>query len=155
VLVAAGLPDHRWSDVVRRYGDEEDAAIARGDLDAAVEANLRMWVDGPDRAPEQVDPEVRRLVGEMQRRAFELQVPMSDDVQDDLLVADVGTRFAEIRVPVLVIVGGEDVSDMHEIADRILSGIPGATKVVLSGTAHVPGLEVPVAFDDLVLPFLA
>ncbi len=51
VLVGTGLPGYAWSDTVRRYSEEENAAIARGDLDAAVEANLRMWVDGPNRSP--------------------------------------------------------------------------------------------------------
>jgi 3-oxoadipate enol-lactonase len=71
VLVGTGLPGHAWSDTVRKYGEEEDAAVARGDLDAAVEANLRMWVDGPNRSPDEVDASVRRFVGEMQRRALD------------------------------------------------------------------------------------
>ncbi|HEU4354007.1 MAG TPA: alpha/beta hydrolase [Actinomycetota bacterium] len=154
VLVAAGLPDHRWSDVILNYGEEEDAAVARGDLDAAVEANLRMWVDGPNRTPDEVDPGVRSFVGEMQRRALELQAPVWEESEEELLVPDVGTRFVEIRVPALVMVGSEDVSDMHEIADRLTSGISDATKLVMTGTAHVPSLEVPDDFDELVLPFL-
>lgn len=154
VLVAAGLPDHRWSDVVRNYGEEEDAAVARGDLDAAVEANLRMWVDGPNRAPDEVDPDVRSFVGEMQRDALDLQVPVWEESEEELLVPDVGTRFVEIRVPVLVMVGSKDVSDMHEIADRLAAGISDARKSVIAGTAHVPSLEVPDDFDELVLPFL-
>lgn len=37
VLVGPGLPDHEWSRAVRDYGAAEDAAIERGDLDAAAE----------------------------------------------------------------------------------------------------------------------
>ena len=33
---------------------------------------MRMWVDGPSRSPDEVDPDVRRKVAEMQRRAIEL-----------------------------------------------------------------------------------
>jgi 3-oxoadipate enol-lactonase len=128
VLVGVGLPDHSWSDTVRRYGEEEDAAVARGDLDAAVEANLRMWVDGPNRRPHEVDASVRSFVGEMQRRALELQAPLWEEVQEELLVPDVGSRFVELRVPALVVVGSEDVSDIHAIADRLASGFRARAK---------------------------
>jgi pimeloyl-ACP methyl ester carboxylesterase len=132
VLVGVGLPGYAWSDTVRTYGEEEDAAVARGDLQAAVEANLRMWVDGPNRRPEEVDPSVRSFVGEMQRHALELQAPLWEEVQEELLVPDVGSRYVELRIPTLVLVGSEDVSDIHEIADRLVSGIPGARKVVIA-----------------------
>src|SRR6266540_6977466 len=155
VLVGPGLPGHAWSETVRRYGEEEDAAVARGDLEAAVEANLRMWVDGPNRRPDEVDPSVRSFVGEMQRRALELQAPLWEEVQDELLVPDVGSRYAEVGVPTLVLVGSEDVSDMHEIADRLTSGIPSARKVVIARTAHVPSIECPEDFNRLVLAFLS
>jgi 3-oxoadipate enol-lactonase len=63
VLVGPGLPGHAWSDTVRSYSEQEDDAVARGDLDAAVEVNLRMWVDGPNRRPDEVDPSVRSFSG--------------------------------------------------------------------------------------------
>ena len=53
---------------------EEAAALERGDLDAAVEANLRAWVDGPHRAASDVDASMRAFVGQMQRAAFEKPV---------------------------------------------------------------------------------
>jgi len=42
-VVGAGLPDHAWSQEVTSFFADEEAALERGDLDAAVEANLRMW----------------------------------------------------------------------------------------------------------------
>jgi 3-oxoadipate enol-lactonase len=62
VLVDATLPGFAWSDRVRAFGADEEAALERGDLDAAVEADLRMWVDGPRRPPAVVDAAVRELV---------------------------------------------------------------------------------------------
>ena len=154
VLVGASLPDHEWSDAVSSYADEEEAALKRGDLDGAVEASLRMWVDGPQRGPNEVDPAIRSFVAEMQRRAFELQLPVGEDAEDELLVPDLGSRFVELRVPTLVLVGSEDVSDMHAIAERLASGIPGARKAEIPGAAHVPSIERPEEFDRLVLGFL-
>jgi 3-oxoadipate enol-lactonase len=155
VVVGTALPGHAWSATVQRYGEEEDAAIARGDLDAAVEANLRMWVDGPSRRADDIDPALRQFVGEMQRRAFELQAPVWEEAEEELLVPDVGTRYMEVRVPTLVVVGSEDVSDIREMGRRLASGIPGARLATIEGTAHVPSLERPQEFTELVLSFLS
>jgi 3-oxoadipate enol-lactonase len=155
VLVDAGLPGHEWSAEVRAYGDAEDEAVRRGDLDGATELNLRMWVDGPGRSPKDVEPRVREAVREMQRAALELQAPAWDELDEDLLVPDVAERLADVRAPTLVLVGAEDVGDMHAIASRFVAEIPGARKATIPGAAHVPGLERPADFDALVLAFLA
>jgi hypothetical protein len=59
VLAGSGLPDHEWSQAVRDHSAAEDAAVARGDLDAAADLNVRFWVDGPLHDPAQVDASVR------------------------------------------------------------------------------------------------
>jgi 3-oxoadipate enol-lactonase len=152
VLVAPGLPGHEWSQELRDAWAEEEAAFEAGDLDAAVEASLRTWVDGPRRRPEDVDPQVRARVGEMQRRAYELAVGVEDE--EELLVDDLAQKLGEIQVPTLVLVGEEDQPDMHAIAERLEREIPGARRATIAATAHVPSLERPREFDELVLPFL-
>jgi 3-oxoadipate enol-lactonase len=154
VLVGSGVRGHDWSDYVTRAWAEEEAAFERGDLDEAVEVNLRTWVDGPHRAPGAVDPEVRRKVGEMQRRALELYVEGGADAEEEALVLDIGDRLGDISVPTLAIVGEHDVQDVHAVADRLEREI-GATRVTIAGAAHLPNLEKPRAFDELVLGFLA
>jgi pimeloyl-ACP methyl ester carboxylesterase len=69
-------------------------------------------------------------------------------------VPDVGSRYIELRVPTLVLVGREDVSDILAIAEQLASGIPGAREGKIPGAAHVPSLERPEEFDQLVLTFL-
>jgi 3-oxoadipate enol-lactonase len=155
VLEDAGLPGHDWAEAVRAYGVAEDEAVAHGDLEAATEANLRMWVDGPRRMPADVAPGVRAAVGEMQRRAFELQAPHWAHLDEALLVPDIAERLGEVRAPTLALVGAEDVEDMHALAERFASEIPGARRATIAGAAHLPNLEQPAAFDELVLEFLA
>jgi 3-oxoadipate enol-lactonase len=152
VLVAPGLPGHEWSQEMRDAWAEEEAAFDARDLDAAVEASLRTWVDGPRRRPEDVDPQVRARVGEMQRRAYELAVGVEDE--EELLVDDLAQKLDGIQVPTLVLVGEEDQPDMHAIAERLEREIPGARRATIAATAHVPSLERPREFDKLVLPFL-
>jgi 3-oxoadipate enol-lactonase len=154
VLVAPGLPGHDWSSEIKAAWDEEEAALEAGDVDEAVEVNLRTWVDGPRRRPEDVDATVRRRVGEMQRRAFELQLPVAEEAEEELLVSDLAERLGEIRVPTLVVVGEEDTPDMQVIADRLVREIPAARRATIANAAHVPTMERPQEFDELVLPFL-
>ena len=45
--------------------------------------------------------------------------------------------------------------EMHEIADRLETEIPNTRRAVIEGTAHVPSMERPPEFDELVLGFLA
>ncbi|HUK93740.1 MAG TPA: alpha/beta fold hydrolase [Gaiellaceae bacterium] len=154
VLVGSGLPGHDWSDEMEATWAEEEAAFEAGDLDTAVEINLRVWVDGPNRRPEDVDPAVRSAVAEMQRRAFELQLPFEETADEELLVPDLADRLPEIAAPTLAVVGEEDVPDMQAIGDRLAAEIPGATRAAIANAAHVPNLERPAEFDELVLPFL-
>jgi 3-oxoadipate enol-lactonase len=155
VVVGSGLPGLDWSEDVRAYGQAEDAAVLRGDLDEATELNLRMWVDGPRREPADVDPGVREAVREMQKRALELQAPFWAELDEKRLVEDVGGRLGEIGVPTLVLVGQEDVADIHAAAERLVREIPGARSATIARTAHVPHLERPADFDALVLDFLS
>ncbi len=155
VLVGSGVRGHDWSDYVTQAWAVEEAALARGDLDAAVEGNLRAWIDGPDRDPEAVDPDVRQKVGEMQRRGFELWLDGADEAEEEPLVSDVRERLGEISVPTLVLVGEHDVSDVHVVAERLEREIPGSRRVTVEGAGHLVNLERPEVFEDLVLEFLA
>jgi pimeloyl-ACP methyl ester carboxylesterase len=154
VLVGAGLPGWAWSEEVEAYGAAEDEAVSRGDLDAATELNLRIWVDGPVRTPADVDPGVRAAVGAMERRALELQAPHWETVTEEPLVSDLADRLGQVRARTLVLVGEHDVSDVHRLADLLAGSIPDARSAPIPGAAHVPNLEQPEAFDALVLPFL-
>ena len=155
VLSGPNLPDHEWSQPVREYGKAEDAAIEAGDLDAASEINVRFWVDGVGRTSDEVDAGVRSRVHEMQRRALELQVEAGDAAEEHLLADDLDRRLAEIAVPTMVLVGEHDVADMHAIAVRIASVVPGARLERIADTAHLPSMERPAEFDRLALGFLS
>jgi 3-oxoadipate enol-lactonase len=147
VLVGPGLPGHEWSAEVRAFGAEEEEALERGDLDAAVDANVRLWL------ADDADPEVRALVAEMQRNAFVLQ--QGHDYKDVPLVPPASERLAEVRAPTLVVTGDEDVRDIHEIADKLVAEIPGAERATIAGAGHLPSLERPDEFDRVVLAFLS
>lgn len=151
VLCPPVLPGREWSERVRRGWQEEEEAYEAGDLDRAAEVNVELWVDGPNRGPDEVDPEVRDLARTMQRRAYELPEP--DPPPEPAPDPDV--RLADVSMPTLVVVGDEDVEDFLAMADAAAAGIPGAQKVVVEGAAHVIALEKPQEFNAALLAFLA
>jgi pimeloyl-ACP methyl ester carboxylesterase len=67
---------------------------------------------------------------------------------------DFRDRLGEIKVPVLLIWGSEDNLVPVEDADEFERLIPNARKVILDDTGHVPMLERPGTFNDLVIEFL-
>jgi 3-oxoadipate enol-lactonase len=154
VLVGPGIDDHDWSDEVQRFGVEEEAALERGDLDAAVRANLDLWLAGPRRSLEDIDPALRELVAEMQLQAFR-QTKGHEDLRAARLDPPASERLTDIGVPTLVVTGDEDVADIHQIADRLARDIPEAERAHISDAAHLPNLERPEEFDRIVLGFLA
>jgi len=153
VLVGPGLDGHDWSPEVRELGKAEKAALERGDIDAAVEANLKLWLAGPRRALDDMDPELRALGAEMQRDAFLLQHGHNEPPMSPL-EPPASTRLGDVRPPTLVLTGDEDVHDIHEIADKLAAEIPGAERATIAGAAHLPSLERPEEFNRIVLAFL-
>ncbi|MDQ3875284.1 MAG: alpha/beta hydrolase [Actinomycetota bacterium] len=159
VLAPPGNLRGERSEELRRVDEAEEAAVARGDLDEAVRLNLDLWVAGPRRSIEEVDGEVVRRVGEMQRRAFAVQVPAFEQdpppTHQRRLEGRLAGYLREIQAPTLVIVGVEDVRDILDAADELEGAVPGARKVALPASAHLPNMERPAEFNELVIGFLA
>lgn len=63
-------------------------------------------------------------------------------------------RLGEIRVSMLIMIRDEDVADFLKIADILTAGITSAKKVVIPGVAHLPNMEKPQEFDQIVVDFL-
>lgn len=148
VLLAPALPGHEWSSAFGDFAAREEEALARGDLDEAVELNLRMWVDGPARGAAESDPGIRSLVADMQRRAFELQ--LADELADEEIDPPVSARLGALRTPALVMVGDRDVEDFERIAGRLAAELPAATLRRVPGAGHLLALERPKAVAEAI-----
>jgi pimeloyl-ACP methyl ester carboxylesterase len=83
VLLDAGLPDHEPSDELEQYALQEERLLEAGDVDAAVELNLRFWC-----------PEVADRVRPMVAGALEWEGDAPEAI-------DLGA----VRAPTLVAVG--------------------------------------------------
>lgn len=152
-LESAGQNVYAPSEELKRYWAQENDALECDDLEAATEANLRMWVDGPSRTPDQVDPVIRQRVYEMQYHAF--TIPTPEGAKRQLLNPPAFSRLGDIQAPTLVLVGDQDVSDFRKISELVALHIPNAQRVVIPGVAHMMNMEKPSEFNRLTLGFLS
>lgn len=62
--------------------------------------------------------------------------------------------LGDIAVPTLILAGEHDIADVHAHCGAIEAGIPGARRLVLPGSGHLPHFEVPDEFNTAVIGFL-
>ena len=155
ITVGAGVSGFEWPG-----GEEEqklmeiiNAAIKAGDFERVVEIENRIWTDGPNRTPDQVDATVRNRIREMNLHNYLLQPGDTPSPRPQEQPAY--SRLADIHAPTLVIVGDEDVVPIQQLAETLATSIPGAKKAVIHNTAHHPNMEQPAQFNRIVLDFLA
>jgi 3-oxoadipate enol-lactonase len=131
-----------------------EKAYSDGDLDKVAELETRIWFDGMGREAGDVDPEMRSLALEMNRTGLThdamhigKQLPDSDSPAAD--------RLAELNLPVLIIIGDQDIPYILAAADVMQSRIPGARRVVIEDAAHLANMDQPGRFQRAVTEFLA
>lgn len=138
------------TDLVTRM-DEAEEVGEEGDVERAVELELRIWLDG-QRRTEPVDPTVREAVRTMNLRAWTLALESTGD--SIALSPHASHRLGSIDVPTLVIAGEYDVPFMTESCRSLAAAVPGARFELVSGAAHLPPVERPAVFARLLLGFL-
>lgn len=153
ILVSPALDGYEFkSPDMLKFFNEENEKIEDGDLEAATELNLKMWVDGPQRSAEDVNQDVREQVRKMQMNTFSL--PEIEDAEEKELAPPAIMRLGEIDIPAMVISGALDVVEFQEISSLLASNIKNATQVVMSGVAHLPSMEKPDEFNQIVSEFI-
>jgi pimeloyl-ACP methyl ester carboxylesterase len=130
-------------------------ALQQNDLQRASELQIRIWIDGMFREPEQVDPWVRQRAAEMNRIPVENGTFLKMDLQplQPLDPPAVG-RFKEVQVPTLIVAGGLDHPEILRAADFMTQEIPLAKKLMIPNSAHLPSMEQPKEFNQAVFDFL-
>ena len=152
VLVGPAISGFGFDEGPPEEWDELVAADEAGDLERVSELEVRMWVDGPRRGPDAVDPAVRDLVREMNLIALKNEaMQLGEELEPEVPAA---SRLSGIQAPTLVLVGDEDRARTLAAAGLLEGEIPNVHKTVMAGTAHLPNMERPEEFNRLVLSFL-
>ena len=132
----------RW----KEYDEAEEA----GDIAKLADLAVRVWIDGP-RGLDEVDPAVREKVRDMATIAAVNDLLPGKEIPTERPAVD---RLGEIKVPVLVLVGELDNAHTQITADKLVSDVPTARKLVITQTNHLPNLEKPEEFNREVMLFL-
>jgi pimeloyl-ACP methyl ester carboxylesterase len=132
------------------------AALQEGDLERASELQIRLWVDGLFRQPDQVDPALRRHAAEMNRAALVKGAWGPAGAQQlNPLDPPAARRLEEIQVPALIVAGALDHPEILRAASYMEAGIKGASREILPDSAHVPNMEKPAEFNQVLERFLS
>lgn len=136
---------------LRAFFDAEAQSLEAGDIDGAVEANIKAWVVGKDRVEADIPGDVADRVRAMQRRAFELAGGISEpsDVDDEPFA-----RAAQTAVPTLIITGALDLDATTDTAKQWGSILPNASVETWPDVAHLPSMEEPERFNHRLASWL-
>jgi pimeloyl-ACP methyl ester carboxylesterase len=133
-----------WEEIV--------AAFKAGDLERVARLDVKSWVAGPTRTLDQIDPAIGDLVYEMDLIALRNEKLALG--ADRPLDPPAGQRLADLKAPLLVLVGDRDNPDELLAGEALVKAVPGAQHAIIAGAAHLPGLEKPAEFNRIVLDFL-
>ena len=132
---------------------EVEKAFNAGDLDLVSELETQIWFDGVGRTAEQVIQPMRKLLFEMNRQALAYEVMQLGKRLPNTQVPASG-RLADLRIPVLVIVGVHDTAYTLAAADYMVEKIESARKVTIEDAAHLPNMDHPEKFRQILEAFL-
>lgn len=131
--------------------EEMEAAAEKGDMERVNEIAMQLFVDGKGRTPDQVSARLRKKVSDMNAIVLRNEKLMGRDMP---LANAAAKRLAELKLPVLIIIGDLDEEYIYKAFDFMADNIKGVRKVVMHGTAHLPNMEFPKEFNAQVQNFL-
>ena len=139
-----------------RYLMEMFAALQSGNIDLANELQIRIWLDGEHREPDQVNSALRKKALEMNRIPVTRNTFFLSDMQPaSPLDPPAISRLESVSCPTWIVAGALDNSEVLRAADEMAKRIPEAQKTIIESTAHVPSYEQPDTFVELLLNFLS
>ncbi len=131
---------------VEAFGEAENALLSAGDVEGAVDLNVRTWL-----GPEATD-ETRDQLAAWQRHTFDVQADAPDDIGPQHVDVDPATRRRPHH-------GGDRCprprSTSRRLARRLAERMPRARLVELDWAGHLPSLERPAEITDLLLAELS
>jgi pimeloyl-ACP methyl ester carboxylesterase len=147
-VVASGADGFRYpqSDI---EAITQVVALMRG---GKQEEALTKWLGNPMLAVVNTQPAVKEKVERMVRENAGIWTMAAWPQQP--LTPPARERLGRIRIPTLVVIGDRDAASVRMFADSTARMIPGAERVVLEGTDHLPHMERPEEFNRILVEFL-
>ena len=128
-----------------------EALWEKKDWEALSILEADFWVNGSGQPKGRADAQVYERVHKMILNNYRNHPEEGAPIKLDPPAAG---RLAEIKIPVLVIVGDLDPSTAAGTADYLANNVEGAKKIPFEGVAHMVNMEQPERFNRVVLDFL-
>ncbi len=129
---------------------EVDAAEDRSDLDEVNRLEAQLWLDGANSPEGRVSGAIRELFLEMNGIALR-----SSDFEHELNTADAFSNLEKVRIQTLVAHGSLDLEHVKQRCTEVASRIPRAIAHEFEECAHLPSMEAPSKFNDILAKFLS
>jgi 3-oxoadipate enol-lactonase len=134
-----------------RFADSTPAAraflqaLGTMDVNGLIDSSLRAFTDGPCRAPNEVDPMVRKHTEVMTTQLFKRETSYWTRAAQDQRVLQPSAleRLRDIDVPVVLMVGSEDQIEVRRLTEELANGIAYARALVIHGVGHHANMEAP------------
>jgi pimeloyl-ACP methyl ester carboxylesterase len=125
------------------------AHVAAGDRDAAMEAFMRdgMWVSESDIERARGSDRWRDQLRYVHTAAYDVTIARTYELKPE--------RLATLRMPVLLLAGGESPPWLREGVERFATALPDARVEVLDGQGHTAMFSAPDVLAEHVTSFLA
>ncbi len=152
-LVSVG-PGIGGADFGKHHPDlfvEVKAADEAHDLDALNQAEMHLFLDGPQRPQGYVKEPLRSLFLDMNGKSLgsDFDRAPADDPDPPAI-----ERLHEVSARMLIVNGDKDVPMVFEATELLMQRVPHARKAMIHDAAHLPNLEHPDEFNRIVLEFL-
>lgn len=147
----SGFPEVELSEVEDAAFDRVDEAFTAQDWHRLARLEVALWAFGPLRREEDLHPGFVSLAYELNRvnvvHAEEkpVRLPLDPPAFD---------RMVDIEVPALVTVGAFDITPALAQYEYLLSALPNARGVTFHDAAHLPSVERPAQFEQVLVDWL-
>lgn len=125
------------------------AAFETGDLLRVAELEAEMWLAGIDRTITDLPTETVALFIDMDLIALR-----NESARDRLDRGQPLQRLPDVDIPVEVVVGALDIPQLVAAAHHLAANLGNGTPTVIGATAHLPPMDQPEEFNDLLRVFL-
>lgn len=148
VLMDTVLHGFSWS----AEASARDGLVWQRAKEGGIPAAKGSWLTHPLFAPAQRQPAVAARLAQMVNDYSGWHFVNSNP--ERALEPYAAQRLRELSVPVLAIVGEQDLPDFRQITDLICKEAPQAHKLVVPGAGHMSNMEAPEQVNAAMLEFL-
>jgi 3-oxoadipate enol-lactonase len=148
----SGFPDTELTDEEDAFVDRLDAAYAAQDWAALNRLDVELWCIGVTRTAGDLDPSFVRTAYELNRPNL---AHAGESPRPQPLEPPAYDRIVDIQTPALFTVGEFDLSEALAQQAYLVDAVSGAEGYIFSDTAHIPSVEHPEEFLEVLRSWLS